>query len=93
MWASPQPAGSQPGRRGGCLRGAGGAEGPGQINEKGIHVLTTWQLPSCGQVTNSPPRGLDTHLFREPPKSRQAMAFFMSVPPKMEGAMLLETTS
>lgn len=36
---------------------------------------------------------LDPHLFREPPKSRQAMAFFMSVPPKMEGAMLLETTS
>lgn len=33
------------------------------------------------------------HLFREPPKSRQAMAFFMSVPPKMEGAMLLEMTS
>lgn len=56
MWASPHPAGSQPGRRGGCLRGAGGAEGPGQINEKGIHVLTTWQLPSCRQVTNSPPR-------------------------------------
>lgn len=39
------------------------------------------------------PGDLNLYLFREPPKSRQAIAFFMSMPPKMEGAMLLEMTS
>lgn len=32
-------------------------------------------------------------MFRLPPKSRQVMAFLMSVQPKIEGAMLLERRS
>lgn len=66
---------------------------------KSIPVLTIRRCCPMGQVTHPLPRRggggsvLHPHLLREPPKSRQAMAFFMSVPPKMEGAMLLEMTS
>lgn len=73
----------------------GGSRQGSQEKEKNIQVLTTSSYPPMGQVTCPLPDlgELDPDLFREPPNSRQAMAFFMSVPPKMDGAMLLEMTS
>lgn len=94
-WMSPRPADSEPGSWERCLgKVAGGAAGPGDRKRTFKTRPPNGCLPA-GQVSvPSPDLGsLDSHLFREPPKSRQAMAFFMSVPPKMEGAMLLEMTS